>query len=78
MYQLKRGKRPELLKRGFVINQWNECEKTLNNKMLSVRKRNIEVWYVCEDELLGQHFKECNLTKNDLSEFEILDLIEEI
>ena len=39
MWRLKRGKRPELLKRGFEINTWNECVKIVNNKKLKIRKR---------------------------------------
>lgn len=78
MYQLKRGKRPELLKRGFKINQWNECEKTLKNKKMTVRKRNICIFYIYEDEFWGRTYKESNITEKKLIEFDVFDLIEEI
>ena len=39
MWRLKKGKRPELLKRGFEINTWNEYTKIVANKMLEIRNK---------------------------------------
>lgn len=77
MWRLKRGKRAELLKRGFEINTWNECVKIVNNKKLTIRKKNIRVDSFYEDEYWGRRFEGCELTKEDLINFEILDLVEE-
>lgn len=78
MWRLKRGKRPELLKRGFEINTYNECEKIVGNKKLKIRKKNINICSFYEDDYWGRRFEDCELLKEDLINFEILDLVEEI
>ncbi len=77
MWRLKRGKRPELLKRGFEINTWNEYVKIVNNKKLTIRKKNIRADSFYEDDILGRRFEDCELTKEDLIDFGIIDLVEE-
>ena len=78
MWRLKRGKRPELLKRGFEINLWNEYEKIVGNKKLTIRKRNIRVCSFYEDDFWGKRFSDCELLKEDLIDFQIIDLVEEL
>lgn len=77
MWRLKKGKRPELLKRGFEVNTWNECVKIVNNKKLTIRKRRINIWSFWEDDIWGRRFEDCELTKEDLISFGIIDLVEE-
>ena len=77
MWRLKKGKRPELLKRGFEINTWNEYTKIVANKMLEIRKRRINIWSFWEDDIWGRRFEDCELTKEDLISFGIIELVEE-